>query len=172
MKIPVLLLLAVFLLSCREDYKYQLVDKVDLQSFMGDWYVIAILPNPIEKNAVNGIESYEMNDEGEIEITYSFNKGSVDGKRKVMHPKAWVYNTETKAEWRVQFLWPLKFPYLVIWLDEEYETTVIGVPNRKYVWIMSRKPEIKPEKYDEILQHINKLGYKIEDLKKIPQIWE
>lgn len=172
MKLLSLIILVLVLSSCREDYSEQLVDQVDLDRFMGDWYVISILPNPFEKEVVNGIENYRLNEKNGIDITYTYYKGSPGGKKKVLQPKASVYNKETNAEWRVQFFWPLKFPYLVIWLDEEYETTVIGVPNRKYAWIMSRNPEIETDKYNQILQHLKKLGYEINNLQKIPQIWE
>lgn len=172
MKYFLLIIISFLLLSCKNDNSDQTVDYVNLEKFMGDWYVISILPNPIEKNAVNGIESYHLNEKGGIDITYTFFKGSPDGKKKVMHPKATVYNKETNSEWRVQFFWPIKFPYLVIWLDEEYETTVIGVANKKYAWVMSRNPEIKPEKYEKITQRMTELGYDVNKLMKIPQKWD
>lgn len=171
-RIFVLVMLGLLMMSCKSDNSDQTVDYVDLEKFMGDWYVISVLPNPIEKNVVNGIESYQLNEKGGIDITYTFYKNSPDGKKKVMHPRAEVYNTETNSEWRVQFFWPIKFPYLVIWLDEAYETTVIGVANKKYAWVMSRSPKITPEKYNKILGRMKDLGYETEKLEKIPQIWE
>ncbi|MCF7920815.1 MAG: lipocalin family protein [Candidatus Cloacimonetes bacterium] len=172
MRILLLILLITFLTSCKVDNRWQTVPFVNLEKFMGDWYVISILPNSIEKKAVNSIESYKLNEKGNIDITYSFFIDEPTGKKKVMHPKAEVYDLETNSEWRVQFIWPLKFAYLIIWLDEDYETTVIGVPNQKYVWIMSRKPEIAAAKYEMILQHLRHLGYDVDKLMKIPQIWE
>ncbi|MDP8220277.1 MAG: lipocalin family protein [Candidatus Stygibacter frigidus] len=167
-----IIIILLTLLGCKNDNSDQTVDLVDIPKFMGDWYVISILPNPIEKKAVNSIESYKLNEKGGIDITYAFYKGSPDGKKKVMHPKATIYNEETNSEWRVQFLWPLKLPYLIIWLDEEYETTVIGVPNKKYAWVMSRTPEIEAEKYGQILARMTELGYDVDKLKLIPQKWE
>ncbi len=148
------------------------VEYVDLEKFMGSWHVIGIIPNFIERNAVNGIETYTLKDDGSIAIEYKFRKKSPDGKTKTMHPKAWVYNKETNAEWRVQFIWPLKFPYLVIDLDEDYSYTVIGVPNKKFVWIMSRTPDLVEDKYVEILQRLDQYGYDIKKIKRMPQIWE
>lgn len=168
-----LLLSALFFLSsCSFGGKMKTVNQVDLQRFMGSWYVIAIIPNFIEKNAVNGIESYKLNDNNSIDIEYRFHKNSPEGKQKVMHPKAWVYDKETNAEWRVQFFWPFKFPYLIIDLADDYRYTVIGVPNRKFVWIMSRTPEITDSDYEKILARLKKNGYEIEKIKKMPQIWE
>lgn len=163
--IPLLLLL----LGCSRNH--ETVAKVDLQRFMGDWYVIGILPNFIEKNAANGIESYSLQENGRIGITYTFRKGSPDGKEKVMHPRAKVYNKETNAEWRVQFLWPFWAAYLVIDLADDYRYTVIGVPNRKWLWIMSRTPHISQNDYSGIITRLDKAGYNTNKIKKMPQVW-
>ena len=40
------------------------VEFVDLERFMGDWYVIANIPTFIEKGATNAIESYKLMDDG------------------------------------------------------------------------------------------------------------
>jgi apolipoprotein D and lipocalin family protein len=172
MKIILLFALILTISACKKDNSDQTVEYLDLERFMGDWYVISILPNPIETNAVNSIESYTLNDKGNIDITYSFYQKEKDGKKKVMHPKASVYNTITNSEWRVQFIWPIKFPYLVIWLDEDYQTTVIGVSNRKYAWIMSRSPQIDDAMYEKILARMKALNYNTDKLQMIPQIWE
>jgi apolipoprotein D and lipocalin family protein len=147
------------------------VDYVDLDRFMGSWYVIAIIPNFIEKNAVNGIETYIRGEGNKVKIEYKFRKNTATGKEKIMYPKAEVYDTKSNAEWRVQFIWPLKFPYLVVDLAEDYRYTVIGVPNKKFVWIMSRLPQMNPEDYQETLDNMTKLGYDIEKIVKMPQIW-
>ena len=46
--------------------------KVDIERFMGDWYVIANITTFLEKNATNAIESYQLNDKGDIDATFSF----------------------------------------------------------------------------------------------------
>lgn len=163
------ILLGVFM-GCSRNYST--VDKVDLQRFMGDWHVNAILPNPIEKNSVNGIESYALNPDGTIAITYTFRKGGKDGKQKVMRPKGRVFNKTTNAEWRVQLFKPFWSKYLIIYLDKDYLYTAIGVPNRKFLWIMSRFPEIPEPEYARILANLKQQGYKTEKIMKIPQVWD
>ena len=51
----------------------------------------------------------------------------------------------------MQFLWPFKMPFFIIDLDKNYKYTVIGVPNRKYVWIMSREPFLELSIYNRIM---------------------
>jgi apolipoprotein D and lipocalin family protein len=66
------------------------VDYVDLNRFMGEWYVIASIPTFIEKNAFNAIESYQLESDGTVATTFRFNKGSLDGPLKRV-PSTWIY---------------------------------------------------------------------------------
>ena len=75
------------------------VESVNLDRFMGEWYVIAHIPTFIEKNAFNAIESYELNDDGTIATTFTFNEGSFDGNKKIYRPKGFVIKDKFNAEW-------------------------------------------------------------------------
>jgi len=167
MQAGILLLILLALAGCSKDFNT--VERVELDRFMGDWYVIAILPNPIEKNAENGIESYALNQDGSIAVTYKFRKP--DGKEKVMHPRGRVYNKVTNAEWRIQLFKPFWSKYLIVFLDDDYRYTAIGVPNRKFVWIMSRSPEIPDDVYTKILDKLAEEGYNTGKIVKMPQKW-
>jgi apolipoprotein D and lipocalin family protein len=151
--------------------KLKTVAYVDIPRFMGDWYVIAVLPNPIEKNAVNSIESYSLNEDGTIAVIYSYHKGSPQGKKKIMHPKGKIYDTKTNSEWRMRVFWPFWAKFLIIDLAEDYRYTVIGVPSRKFLWIMSRSPMLSEADYSAILKRLKKQDYDLNKIKKIPQIW-
>lgn len=149
------------------------VEFVDLKRFMGDWYVIANIPTFIEKRATNAIESYELMDDGKtIKTTFSFFNDSPDGKKKVYNPTGFVYNSETNAEWRMQFIWPFKSAFLIIDLDEGYNYTVIGIPSKKYVWIMAREPALSEQVYKTIIQNLSEIGYNTSLIRKVPQVWE
>ncbi len=148
------------------------VDYVDLERYMGDWYIIANIPTFIEKNATNAIESYKLTENGTIKTTFTFFKSSPDGKKIIYHPTGFVYNKETNAEWRMQFLWPLKLPFLIIDLDQDYSYTVIGYPSKKYVWIMARDPVMEQGLYKKILENLSDIGYDISLIQKVPQIWD
>jgi apolipoprotein D and lipocalin family protein len=150
--------------------------KVDLERFMGDWYVIGFIPISIlffsEEGAHNGVETYRLGDEGVIETTYTFRDGDFDGPERRFTPKGWVHDEETNAEWRMQFLWPFKAAYLIVYLDEAYEKTIIGVPNRKYVWIMSRDPNLPEADYQEMLDRVESMGYDVDKVQRVPQRWK
>ncbi|PKN71936.1 MAG: hypothetical protein CVU50_09480 [Candidatus Cloacimonetes bacterium HGW-Cloacimonetes-3] len=169
MQAIMLLLILLALAGCSKDINT--VARVELERFMGDWYVIAILPNPIEKNAVNGIESYTLNKDGSIDVIYKFRKGKPDGKEKIMRPRGKVFNKVTNAEWRIQLFKPFWSKYLIVYLDEEYRYTAIGIPSRKFVWIMSRTPEMPAEEYAKILKKLAEDGYNTQKIVKMPQKW-
>jgi apolipoprotein D and lipocalin family protein len=145
------------------------VEYVDLERFMGDWYVIASIPTFIEKGAHNAVESYRLEADGSIATTFTFRKNGFDGPEKVYRPRGFVRNTQTNAEWGMQFVWPIKADYRVIWLDSEYTETVIGRNKRDYVWIMARSPQIPSANYKRMVEHIRASGYDVSLLVRVPQ---
>jgi apolipoprotein D and lipocalin family protein len=147
------------------------VDHVDLKRFMGDWYVIANIPTRIERGAHNAVESYRLDDDGTIATTFTFNAGAFDGPRKEYNPRGFVRDTRTNATWGMQFIWPIKAEYLVVYLDEDYTKTVIGRSARDYVWIMARTPQIPEPEYQAILRRVGELGYDVSSVQRVPQRW-
>lgn len=158
----------VLITGCQTMKPIHTVEKVDLERFMGDWYVIASIPTFIEKNAYNAIESYRLNEDGTIATTFRFNKGSMDGPLKVYTPRGFVRDKSTNAVWGMQFIWPFKAEYRIIYLSEDYSATVIGRTKRDYVWIMAREPEISDQEYTHILNFLREQGYDLEKLRKVP----
>ena len=144
------------------------VDQVDINEFMGSWYVIAHIPTFIEKEAYNAIESYELNNDGTIATTFTFNKGSLKGQEKTYNPKGFIVEGTNNAQWDMQFIWPFKSQYKITYLDNDYKTTVIARDALDYVWIMSRANEIDKPELDKIMAHISALGYNTDLLRMVP----
>ncbi len=141
------------------------VDFVDMNRFMGKWYVVAGRFTALEKNMFNAVETYSWNSAREmIEIDFKYNKGSFTGPVKKIPQKGWIKNSKTNAHWIVSPMWPLKFNYLVIGLGDDYEWTAIGVPNEAYLWIMSRDPHMTKDKIEEILRTLENKKYNIDNL--------
>ena len=147
------------------------VDYVDLERFMGDWYVIANIPTFVEKGAHNAVESYQLDDDGTIATTFTFRKNGFDGEKKTYNPRGFVRDTETNAEWGMQFIWPIKGDYRIIYLSQDYSTTIIGRNKRDYVWLMDRGPEMPDAEYEKAVQFIEDVGYDISKLQRVPQKW-
>lgn len=145
------------------------VKQVDLQRFMGDWYVIANIPTFVEKGAHNALESYALNADGTVATTFTFNDGSFDGKLKTYNPTGFVQDTGSNAEWKMQFVWPFKAEYKIVYLAPDYSQTIIGRSKRDYIWIMARTPQISEADYQQLLQEAEKLGYDRSLIQKVPQ---
>lgn len=146
----------------------QTVARVDLQRFMGDWYVVAHIPTLIEKGAYNAIESYRLNDDGSIATTFTFNQDALDGPLKKYTPKGFVVNTATNAEWAMQFAWPVKADYKIVYLDEDYQQTIVARDQRDYVWILARSPNISATDFDALLTRVRHMGYDINLVRRVP----
>ena len=144
------------------------VDKVDLQRFRVDGYVVANIPTFLEQGAHNPVESYALNADGTIATTFTFNADSFEGEKKIYHPKGFIRNTESNAEWGMQFIWPIKADYRIVYLDDDYQYTVIGRNSRDYVWIMARNAQIPDQTYAELRDFVIDLGYDPELLQKAP----
>ncbi len=162
-------LLALFpVLGCQTMEPIHTVPSVDLNRFMGDWYVIANIPTSIEKDAYNAMESYRLAEDGTIDTTFTFNKGGFDGPQKKYRPRGFIQDRDSNAVWGMQFFWPFKAEYRIIFLNEDYTTTVIGRTKRDYVWIMARQPSIPDEDFAMILNFLEDQGYDISKVKKVP----
>lgn len=172
MKALIYIPLCVLLVSgCSSYAPMKTVDSVDINQFMGDWYVIANIPTFIEKDAFNAVESYSLQQDGSIATTFTFNKGSFDGELKTYNPTGYIKDTRTNALWGMQFIWPVKADYRIVYLDKDYQNTIIGRAARDYVWIMSRQPVISDEQYTKLKSLVQELGYDITRLQKVPQQW-
>ena len=125
---PLAAFVALALCACRQDSHppLALAEDVDLERFMGDWYVIANIPTRIERGAHNAVESYRLADDGTIETTFTFRKDGFDGELKRYTPRGFVREGTGNAVWGMRFVWPVKADYRIAWLDRDYTLTVVG----------------------------------------------
>ena len=157
------------IVGCGSTPPIHTVEKLNLQRFMGDWYVIASIPTVFEKEAFNAIENYRLDEEGVVETTFRFNKGGFEGPEKIYRSRAFVLDEQSNAHWGMQFVWPFKAEYRVVYLAEDYSRTIIGRSKRDYVWIMAREPSIPDADYARLLKLLEDYGYDIRQVQKVPQ---
>jgi apolipoprotein D and lipocalin family protein len=156
------------LTACQSLPPIQTVPQVDLPRFMGKWYVIAAIPTFIEKDPYHPIEQYQKNADGSIATTFSFHQGGFDGPLKVYQPTGYVVPDSGNAAWKMQFIWPFKSEYLIAYLSDDYQHTIIARNKRDYVWLMSRSPDIDAQTYGELVSKIEGMGYDISKLRVFP----
>ena len=148
-------------------FSHPVVQNLDIERFMGRWYVIALIPNWIEENAINSYDDYKLNKDGTISITY---KAIKNEKERTIKQKGTILNNS--ARWEIEFLKPwipfYKAPYEVILLDENYEYMAVGYPDNSFGWIMARNTLIDINIYNNILNELNQnFGYEKNKFKKV-----
>ncbi|MGR9036533.1 MAG: lipocalin family protein [Gammaproteobacteria bacterium] len=169
---PVFMSMCFLLSACAPSKSpLPLAEKVDLQRFMGDWYVIANIPTFLESGAHNAVETYRLNPDGSIATTFTFRADSFEGPEKRYEPTGYVVDHGSNAVWGMQFIWPVQADYRIIYLKPDYSQTVIGREARDYVWIMARTPQIPETEYETLLAFLKENGYDVSKLQKVPQRW-
>ena len=130
------------------------VGGLDLSRYLGDWYEIARFDHSFEGGLTHAKANYELNPDGTIVVT---NSGLLDGKRKESIGKA--KTTDTAGLLRVSFFGPFYSDYRVMMLAEDYSYALVGSKSAKYLWILSRTPELPQEVLTEILSVATARGY-------------
>jgi apolipoprotein D and lipocalin family protein len=76
------------------------------------------------------------------------------------------------AIWGMRFIWPFKADFRVLYVDEDYQTTIIGREKRDYLWIMARQPHLSEATYSKLKNIARDRGYNLDDLQEVPQQWD
>jgi len=151
-------------------YSLETVKNLDIEKFMGKWYVISSIPNYVEKNCQNAFDIYTLNDDGTIDIHYYAYKNN---KPFTIHQRGVVTDTINNSTWKINFLDPwipfYSAPYEVIVLDQKnYKYMVVGYPGNDYGWIMSRSNTMNDTIYFDILTSLKvDFNYDINQFEKI-----
>ena len=143
---------------------------VDLSRYAGKWYEIASYPNKFQEGCVGSKATYSLTDNGKIKVINECYDNSFSGKRRSAEGKAWVVDKKTNAKLKVSFFWPFSGDYWIIDLGHNYEYAVIGHPDRKYLWILSRSPDMDEKVYQSIMAKLQEQDYDTEKLIKATAI--
>ncbi|MCC7441148.1 MAG: lipocalin family protein [Bdellovibrionales bacterium] len=163
-------LLAVPPALASEPPELQVVPRLDPSRYAGTWYEIASFPQNFQRGCVATKAEYRLRPDGDIDVRNSCRRDRLDGELREAHGKAWITDPTTNAKLRVRFFWPFSGKYWVIELGEEYEYAVVGHPNRDYLWILSRTPQLPEETYERLLQRLEDVHhYDLTRLKKTLQ---
>ncbi|MEB2775759.1 lipocalin family protein [Algoriphagus sp. D3-2-R+10] len=144
------------------------VHYVDLEKYAGDWYEIASFPQFFQKGCTCTKATYTPNEDGTIKVENSCNVPA-KGKIKTSTAKAFLEDGSGNAKLNVQFFWPFKGKYWIIDLAKDYSYAVVGHPNRNYLWILSRTPQMDEKLYEKLLEGITEKGFDISKLEKTIQ---
>ena len=135
------------------------VDQVDLGRCLGRWYEIARFTNRFEENCEGVTADYAMRGDGLISVINTCRVGAPGGKEKAAKGRARVVDAATNAKLEVSFFGPFWGDYWVIGLADDYSLSLVGEPEGRYLWILSRTPEISDEVRERALSDLQAMGY-------------
>ena len=135
------------------------VAAVDLQRYSGTWYEVARYPNRFQASCESGsTASYQLLQNGEMEVINRCSEG-IGRKIKEARGRAWVVDGKDNARLKVSFKWPFSGDYWIVDLGTSYEYAVVADPSRRYLWVLSRQPQLDKRVYVGILQRIREQGF-------------
>lgn len=169
MKMVLLFITAAMLGCSTKQQPLETVKNVDLKRYAGKWYEIASYPQRFQKGCTCTTAEYIATNEGYIIVENACNKDSINGEKSGIKGKAFVVENSGNAKLEVQFFWPFKGKYWIIDLDSNYSYAVVGHPNRKYLWILSRTPTMDSTDYSGILDRVKAKGFDLSILQKTLQ---
>jgi apolipoprotein D and lipocalin family protein len=145
------------------------VDQLDLNKYSGTWYEIARLPNSFEKGLKCTTANYSLNEDGSIKVVNKGHKISAPEDVKQSTGKAILPDQSEPGRLKVTFQWPFYGKYWVIKLDPEYQHVLVGTPSRKYLWLLSRNPEMDDREMMEFVEFAKNKGFNINELIYVEQ---
>ncbi len=138
------------------------VADLDVAAYAGRWYEIARFPVRFQEGCTATVAEYGLRDDARLSVRNACRIGAPDGPERSISGSAWVVEGGRLS---VQLGWiPFPAPYWVLWVDEEYETAVVGVPSGIAGWILARSPEISEERLAEARSVLEAAGYDVSRL--------
>jgi len=170
MSILVALALASASLWAETPKPLDLVPSLDLQRYLGRWYEVARYQHGFEKTLVGATAEYALRDDGRVSVLNSGFKKTLDGKYTDVKAVAWRPDDAVPGALKVKFFGLFTSDYLVFGLDEvDYQWALVGNNTRKYLWFLSRTPEVSPELLEKMKGIAEAQGYDLSKLYMVPQ---
>ncbi len=153
------------------------VPSVDLERYAGKWFEIARFPNSFQKDCAGNVTAeYSRNPDGTIRVVNRCREASGDEKTAEgvarVAPEAKASNSVLEVRFAPAFLsfipavWG---DYRILSLDADYSRVLVGSNDRKYLWILSRTPQLDPAIYQKLLDQAAKQGFDVGRMVRTPQ---
>jgi apolipoprotein D and lipocalin family protein len=145
-----MMMLAAVTTSAQDPEPVRTVPLVDLARYAGDWFEIARFPNRFQRQCVGDVRaSYARRPDGLVDVVNRCR--TADGETEA-RGVARIVDERTMARLKVRFApaWLSWLPvvwgdYWIIGLAEDYSWAVVGSPDRNYLWLLARTPQLKEE---------------------------
>lgn len=135
------------------------VTDFELNRYLGQWYEIARLDHSFERGLSNVTASYNPRPDGGIEVI----NGGYDMKKqrwREARGKAYFVGEPSVGQLKVSFFGPFYGGYNIIALDRtDYNYALVCGPNRRYLWVLARSPNLNPAVLHSLLDRARELGF-------------
>lgn len=131
----------------------------DGERYMGKWYEIARLDHSFERGMNDVTATYSRREDGGINV---LNRGYLETKRswKEARGRAYFVEDSDTAYLKVSFFRPIYGAYVVFELERDnYEYAFVSGPGRKYLWLLSRSPEVEQTVLDRFIEQAGQLEF-------------
>jgi apolipoprotein D and lipocalin family protein len=135
------------------------VSNLDLQKYLGKWYELARFDHSFERNMVGVTATYSLKSDGKIKVVNEGYLNTLEGKYKKAVGKAKIPDKSQPGWLKVSFFLWFYADYFVLELDSDYKWALIGSSSPKYLWILSRTPQLPKQELDLILNKAKERGY-------------
>lgn len=142
----------------------QPVKDFELDRYLGTWYEIARMDHSFERGLSNVTAEYRLKDDGGVNV---LNRGYNTDKEtwEEAEGKAYFVGDSTIGQLKVSFFGPFYASYNIIALDKDaYQWSLVTGPDKDYLWILSRTPDLDPSVKDQLVKMAKSLGYKTDEL--------
>ena len=146
-----------------------LVPDFDLGRYLGTWHEIARLPHRFERDLEQVTATYRLREDGRIRV---INRGlnTTTGRWSEAEGRAWVPDPKIPARLKVSFFLFFAADYRVVALDpEDYSYTMVTSGNKKYLWILSRRPSMNEVVYRDLVKKARGWGFEVDQLIRVRQ---
>ena len=135
------------------------VARVDLTRYQGTWYEIARLPLLWENKCASHVTAtYTLRSDGKVTVLNQCREKN--GRETATTGTAEVATDDgSNSKLKVSFFWPFKGDYWILELDDDYQWVLVGTPNLKHLWILSRSPHLGAPTIARLLEQARKLGF-------------
>ena len=142
---------------------------IDLERYMGRWWVIANIPYFAENGKVATADVYALKPDGRIDNVFAYRKAFGQPERQ-MQAEARVYPGTGNNHWQVRFWGGLiRADLLILEVSPDYQWALIGNPDRSLAWVFSREQRMDDDQLRQLTERFRQFGYDPDALKRVPQ---
>ncbi|MCC8400515.1 lipocalin family protein [Paraburkholderia sp. MMS20-SJTN17] len=142
---------------------------IDLQRYMGKWFVIAETPYLGDAEYVGSYDEWTLRADGKISDDYLGQRQSFDQPVTGSHFVAKIVRGTGNTTWRVGLIWPFEVRVVTAYVDPDYQYTIRCMVDSNMVWILSRSPTMDEATYLNLIARLAGMGFNIGRIRRVPQ---